>query len=104
MYRDLSINASYLTRIADQFTVVFASVNNVLGLNQVLAEPIPQKTRCVCGSETTTGDQHFLGMFINISSHTGTIIAVSTRQIKPYETEYPLISADRFSNPVCTKP
>lgn len=68
VYQDLSINASYLTRIADQFTVVFASVNNVLGLNQVFGRTYSTEDPGVyVDQKPPLVTSIFLGMFINIS-------------------------------------
>ena len=67
-FHDLSINASYLTRIKDQFTVIFASVNNVLGLEQIFGKTFSIEDPGVFVEQRPPlVTSFFLGMFINIS-------------------------------------
>lgn len=67
-FQDLSINASYLTQIAGNFTVIFASVNNVLGLEQIFGRTYSFEDPGVyVDQRPPLVTSFFLGMFINIS-------------------------------------
>ena len=67
-YRDLSINASYLTAIKGNFTVVFVSLSNVLGFNNVYYYQVSTdgKTKNEIGPPSLR--MFFVGMFISIGT------------------------------------
>jgi vitamin B12 transporter len=68
VYQDLSVNASYLTQIAGNFTVIFAAVNNVLGMNQVFGRTYSVEDPGVyVDQKPPLVTSIFVGMFVNIS-------------------------------------
>jgi len=67
-YRDLSLNASYLTAIKGNFTVIFISLSNALGFNNVYTYIVSDdgKTKEEIGPPALR--TFFVGMFISIGT------------------------------------
>lgn len=68
-YHNFSINASYLTTIFDNFTVVFVSVDNVLGFDQVYGYQYSAEDEGVYLEQIPPlKRQFFIGVFISITN------------------------------------
>ncbi|MBK7110599.1 MAG: TonB-dependent receptor [Bacteroidetes bacterium] len=67
IYNDISINASFLTQIAGNFTVIFASFNNVFGFDQIYGYQFSYQDPGVVFTDMPPLKQTvFIGMFISI--------------------------------------
>ena len=72
-YQDLSLNASYLTRLFGQFTIVHAAVTNVLARPNVFGYRYAQHPDAATGQLNrvaigpTAPRMVFLGVFISIN-------------------------------------
>ena len=67
-YNNLSVNASYLTNIGGNFTVIFLSVNNILGINNIFGyrfSPDGMYSSPITAQSLRT---IFVGMFISIGT------------------------------------
>lgn len=73
-YQDLSLNVSYLTRLWNQYTIVYASVSNVLGRNNVYgyryaSQAAPDGTLSRTAVTPAAPRMLFLGVFISINKN-----------------------------------
>ncbi|POY39192.1 TonB-dependent receptor [Solitalea longa] len=67
-YHNLSMNISYLTRVMRQFTVVYLSINNVPGFNNIYGYNYSKDGSVRQPIEPPAKRTVFLGMFITIGS------------------------------------
>ncbi|MFN3940020.1 MAG: TonB-dependent receptor plug domain-containing protein, partial [Chitinophagales bacterium] len=66
VYHDVSINASFLTQIAGNFTVIFASFNNVFGFDQIYGYQYSMQDPDVYFTQRPPLKQSvFIGLFIS---------------------------------------
>ncbi|WP_170172585.1 TonB-dependent receptor [Hymenobacter rigui] len=73
-YQDVSLNVSYLTRLRGQYTIVYASVSNVLGRNNVYGyryatQPATDGTLGRTAVTPAAPRMLFLGVFISINKN-----------------------------------
>ncbi|MCX6352100.1 MAG: TonB-dependent receptor [Bacteroidetes bacterium] len=65
-YNNLSLGASYLTKIKGNFTVIFASLNNILGFDNVYGYRYAFDGNSKSPLYPTTKRGFFIGMFVSI--------------------------------------
>ncbi len=69
-YQNFSVNVSYLTHLFKQFTVIYASVNNIPGFKNIYGYHYSDNGQARKAIEPPARRNFFLGMFITIGDNT----------------------------------